>query len=296
MYAGASTFPEGHVTKNSVSSLPHSALQSQLSTQSKSSCGASPVETIDNPPHSELVAKLSDTKANDELVFSSLTTIRTSPLLSPQSPSHELQSHSHSPEECLDHHCSRSPSTKSQHSSSPHSDSQLSLSSEGSSVDDVSLPSHVSMLESGKAVATHLILTHPPMLSRGRIMPNAIWDFKNHTKNYYMNAKHAILDNEKVTKILRCFKNPLINVWISVNHSHLQTLTFKEFMLKFCTHWLPKNWIEDVWNKILGLCLDLTTAKCINNWRLILTSNSTHWPKKKNSPPPPISLLAGMHD
>ena len=113
------------------------------------------------------------------------------------------------------------------------------------------------MPESGKAIATHLILARPPMLSRGRIMPNAIQDFENHAENYYSNAKHGIPDNEKVTKILGCFENPLINDWISVNHSHLCTLSFEDFMAEFRTRWLPKNWVEDVCNEILGSRQDL---------------------------------------
>ena len=41
------------------------------------------------------------------------------------------------------------------------------------------------MPESGEAIAMHLILACPLMLSRGRIMPNAIRDFENHAENYY---------------------------------------------------------------------------------------------------------------
>ena len=71
-----------------------------------------------------------------------------------------------------------------------------------------------------------------------------------------MNAKHGIPDNEKVTKILGCFENPLINDWISVNRSRLRTLSFEDFMAEFRTRWLPKNWVEDVCNEILGSRLD----------------------------------------
>ena len=112
------------------------------------------------------------------------------------------------------------------------------------------------MPDTGEAVAMHLVLTHPPTLSKGRITPNVIRDFENHAENYFMNAKHGVPDDEKVTRILGCFENALINDWISVNQRRLRTLSFEQFMAEFCTRWLPKTWVEDLRNDILGSRLD----------------------------------------
>ena len=107
----------------------------------------------------------------------------------------------------------------------------------------------------------HPALSHLPKLSKGRITPNVIRDFENHAENFFMNAKHGVLDNKKVTRILGCFKDRLVNDWISVNCKRLHTLEFEQFMDEFCSHWLLKTWVEDLWNNILGSRLDpkLTT-------------------------------------
>ena len=109
----------------------------------------------------------------------------------------------------------------------------------------------------------HPALSHPPKLSKGRITPNVIRDFENHAKNFFMNAKHGVPDNEKVARILGCFEDRLVNDWISVNRKCLRTLEFEQFMDEFRSRWLPKTWVEDLRNNILGSRLDpkLTTFK-----------------------------------
>ena len=139
--------------------------------------------------------------------------------------------------------------------------SDLSFSSDESSVDIQIYHSQIRMPDNGEAIAMHPALSHPPKLSKGRITPNIIRDFENHAENFFMNAKHGVLDNKKVTRILGCFKDRLVNDWISVNCKRLHTLEFEQFMDEFCSHWLLKTWVEDLWNDILGSRLDpkLTT-------------------------------------
>ena len=87
----------------------------------------------------------------------------------------------------------------------------------------------------------------------------------------------TIPDNEKVTKILGCFENPLINNWISVNCSCLWTHSFEDFMAEFHTHWLLKNWVEDVCHEILGSRLDLKVTT-FESWSAkIQTLNVALW-------------------
>ena len=138
------------------------------------------------------------------------------------------------------------------------------------------------MSENKEAIASHLALLHPPHLSKGKITLNNVREFENHCENYYMNAKGGVEDGQKVTKILGCFENPLVNDWISVNHLRLRTLTFEEFMVEFRQRWLPRNWEEDVAMRILSLHLDpkQTTFKewaaQLQMWNVALRGTDSH--------------------
>ena len=138
------------------------------------------------------------------------------------------------------------------------------------------------MSDNKEAIASHLALSRPPHLSKGKITPNNVREFENHCENYYMNTKGGVKDRQKVTKILGCFENPLVNDWISVNHSCLQTLTFEEFMVEFRQCWLPRNWEEDVAMRILSSCLNPKQmtfeewAAQLQTWNVALRRTNSH--------------------
>ena len=102
------------------------------------------------------------------------------------------------------------------------------------------------------AISSHLTVTRPPQLSNGEISPKAAKDFENHCLNYFVNAKGGIEDNVKVSRILGCFENDLVNDWISVNRERFTTLTFPEFMTEFRARWLPHDWEQSIRSKILS--------------------------------------------
>ena len=81
------------------------------------------------------------------------------------------------------------------------------------------------MTEQKNTTSIHLVITQLPQLSNGEILPKSIKDFKNHCWNYFVNAKGGIEDNLKVSHILGCFENNLVNDWISVNREQFTTLT-----------------------------------------------------------------------
>ena len=108
------------------------------------------------------------------------------------------------------------------------------------------------MTENKTATSVHLIVTRPPQLSNGDITPKSVKDFENHCLNYFVNAKGGIEDNLKVSRILGCFENDLVNDWISVNRERFTTLTFPEFMTEFRARWLPHDWEQSVRSKILS--------------------------------------------
>ena len=111
------------------------------------------------------------------------------------------------------------------------------------------------MTDPKTATSIHLVVTCPPQLSNGEITLKSAKDFENHCLNYFVNAKGGIEDNIKVTRILGCFENDLVNDWISTNSELFTTLTFPEFMIEFRAHWLSHHWEQSMHLKILSASL-----------------------------------------
>ena len=108
------------------------------------------------------------------------------------------------------------------------------------------------MSDQKTTVSSHPSVTRPPQLSNGKILPKAVKDFENHCLNYFVNTKGGIEDNVKVTRILGCFENDLVNDWVSVNRERFMTLSFAEFMIEFRARWLPHDWEQNIHSKILS--------------------------------------------
>ncbi|KAF8271642.1 hypothetical protein EI94DRAFT_1720238 [Lactarius quietus] len=112
------------------------------------------------------------------------------------------------------------------------------------------------MSEQKVAISTHPVVTRPPRLSEGQILPKGVRDFENHCLNYFVNAKESIPDDAKVARILSSFEDFLVNDWICVDRDRLVTLTFEQFMFEFRTRWLPLNWEEQVLDHLLSARFD----------------------------------------
>ena len=121
------------------------------------------------------------------------------------------------------------------------------------------------------AISTHLIITRPPHLSNGEISPKSVKDFENHCLNYFVNAKNGIEDNVKVTRILGCFENDLVNDWISVHRDRFTKLSFEVFMVEFHARWLPHDWEQDLRSKILSARL-YPKKQCFEEWAAAIQS------------------------
>jgi hypothetical protein len=127
------------------------------------------------------------------------------------------------------------------------------------------------MSEQKLALSSHQIITCPPQLSNGETAPKAVKDFENHCLNYFVNAKGGIKDHLKVSRILGCFENNLVNDWISVNRDRFITLTFIDFMAEFQTCWLPHDWEQTIQSKILSACLYPKKQK-FEDWASLIQS------------------------
>ncbi|KAH9023237.1 hypothetical protein EDB85DRAFT_331713 [Lactarius pseudohatsudake] len=106
------------------------------------------------------------------------------------------------------------------------------------------------------AVSNHPVITRPPRLSDGDILPKAVRNFENHCQNYFINAKGGVADDEKVARILSCFENCLVNDWIVEDRGRLINLTFEQFMAEFRTTWLPLHWERDLSVQVLSARFD----------------------------------------
>ena len=71
-----------------------------------------------------------------------------------------------------------------------------------------------------------------------------------------MNIKDGVADDKKVTCILGCFENSLVDNWAQVDCKRLAELTFPKFMKEFRERWLPHNWEQMVRTQMLNLQLD----------------------------------------
>lgn len=67
------------------------------------------------------------------------------------------------------------------------------------------------MSKSKIVISSYPIMTCLPQLSSGKISPKSAKDYKYHCLTYFVNTKGGIEDNLKVSCILGCFKNGLMN-------------------------------------------------------------------------------------
>lgn len=112
------------------------------------------------------------------------------------------------------------------------------------------------MTDSKLATVSHPIMSRPPILTDGDITPKVVRGFENHCNTYFLNAKDGVDDEKKVTRIIGCFENILVDDWAQVERDRLIELTFETFMKEFRRRWLPHNWEQAVRTKMPNSRLD----------------------------------------
>jgi hypothetical protein len=117
------------------------------------------------------------------------------------------------------------------------------------------------MSDSKTATVYHPNMARVPVLTDGELTPGIVHDFESRCLIYFMNAKDTIANDLKVTKILDCFQNSLVNDWASTECKELAKLMFNKFMKELRERWLPTNWEQMVLTQMLGMHLDLTRHK-----------------------------------
>jgi hypothetical protein len=106
------------------------------------------------------------------------------------------------------------------------------------------------------AISTHPVITRPPRLSKGKILPKAVWDFEHHCLNYFVHAKGGVPDDARVARILSSFEDFLVCDWAATDRVRLITLTFEQFMSEFRTRWLPFGWESQLRTELLRARFD----------------------------------------
>lgn len=64
------------------------------------------------------------------------------------------------------------------------------------------------------------------MLTKGKITPKVVREFKSHCAHYFINMKDKVPNDAKVTKILGCFEESVVDDWTSMNQERLMKMTF----------------------------------------------------------------------
>ena len=143
------------------------------------------------------------------------------------------------------------------HGSPSHSSNNTNSSSESDS-DDIYIHSKHAYtnpsMSTSMACVNHPVTKHCPILTAGDVSPKALVDLVNAHEEYFI-AKD-IVDADKVKKILGGFKDIHIRDWIASDHDHLLALTYKEFISKPHTNYLPTDWEDNVHTQILTMKMD----------------------------------------
>ena len=137
------------------------------------------------------------------------------------------------------------------------------------------------MSDTNMASVKHNVITHPPMITDGKLSPKIIWEFEIRCNVYFMNIKGGVADDQKVRKLLGSFKNTLIQDWMSTKSNRLIQLSFTDFMNEFRERWLPTNWERNVLTQMLGAHLD-PTKQTIEAWASQIPSHNVSLCKTKS--------------
>jgi hypothetical protein len=57
-------------------------------------------------------------------------------------------------------------------------------------------------------------------------------------ESFFMNTKGGVEDNQKVSKILGCFHDPLVWDWVTCEEATLEALSFNDFLTTLQKYWL----------------------------------------------------------
>ena len=101
----------------------------------------------------------------------------------------------------------------------------------------------------------------PTVVSEGDITPEVVCEFEYHTKVFFMNAKGGIEDDQKVSRLLGCFHDPLVRDWITCEESTLKALPFADFLTSLRECWLDSDWEHALVTQILSCRLNPAKEK-----------------------------------
>ena len=102
-----------------------------------------------------------------------------------------------------------------------------------------------------------------PVLTAGNISPAVMMDFENATLDFFVSK--SVPGEKQVTMIIPGIKDIHICDWITAEHDCIVALPFADFMKEMCLNYLPQDWEDQVWNKILTSMLT-SSASSFWNW------------------------------
>ncbi|KAG1801985.1 uncharacterized protein BJ212DRAFT_1487467 [Suillus subaureus] len=92
--------------------------------------------------------------------------------------------------------------------------------------------------------------TKPLFLSMGDITPEILCTWEMGCHQYF---KHKNIPNkEQVGKVAWGMLEPSVQEWYLNDQEHLDALTFREYMAEVRAYWLPSDWADITWQKLLS--------------------------------------------
>ncbi|KAG6887938.1 hypothetical protein C0995_011503 [Termitomyces sp. Mi166 len=88
------------------------------------------------------------------------------------------------------------------------------------------------------------------ILMPGDLTPELAYEFA-HACHAFFHTKD-IEAKDQVKKVMVCFRDIHIVNYIDSNLEDLEKLSFTEFMVNICKHYLKEDWEQDLWRKLLG--------------------------------------------
>lgn len=89
---------------------------------------------------------------------------------------------------------------------------------------------------------------HYPILGTGPINYESIRLFNTGCLRIFQNKN--VPADEQVSRMIYNFERPDVLAWVEANHQRFVAMTFPEFITEFKAKWLPRDWQDELVDKV----------------------------------------------
>jgi hypothetical protein len=113
----------------------------------------------------------------------------------------------------------------------------------------------------------------PPVITRGKLTPDLLFDFENGTYSYF--SFKEVKPEKEVAKVAGGLQDGRVQTWYHLNRAAINAAGFAEFMKSIHENWLEPGWEQEV--KLLILSSS-QGSKPIANWIMLVKSTNALLP------------------